>query len=152
MKRTLIILVAVVAIIGILAGSGLVTGASSGASPVLTVANPVSEMGDTVVILGSGYEPGQTVNIVLNTGDSKIDIAYALTGEASPVANERGAFVTAFTPGRIASRVLAAKRGGPSTGAYSFAATDEDYVAMATTPIAFWEAAPEGEELPGWAQ
>ena len=161
MKKSILVLIAVIAIIGLMAGTGIATGAANmGNGPNLVIATPVSELGEPVVILGSGFEPGETIRLVFDTGGSRIDIEYGLaeTGHSqrssgvSPVANDTGAFIAAWEPGRIASRVIASGRGGPGAGAYTIMATDTDYVTLTTTPIAFWEAVDEGEELPAWAQ
>ena len=149
MKKTVLIVLTLVTLMGLIAGTSIVAGAS-GDSPKLEAANPVTEMGEIVVFLGSGFEPGQEVNLVLSTPDGyKIDIAYALDGETSPVANEIGAFVTSWEPGRIASRVMASGRGGYGDGAYIITATDTDYVTLATAVMAFYEA---DDEMPRWAQ
>ncbi len=148
MKKAVVFLITLVAVVGLIAGTSFAVG-SPGSSPKLVIANPVTELGDTVIILGSGFEAGQAVNLVFETGKDRIDISYALTGEASPVANDLGAFVTAWEPGRVASRIIASKRGGPGEGAYAITATDEDYNSLVSAPLAFWEA---DEELPVWAQ
>ncbi len=153
MKKSILVLITVIAIIGLMAGTGIAAGAANmGNGPNLVIAAPVSELGEPVVILGSGFEPGETIYLVIDTGGSRIDIEYGLAGGVSPVANDTGAFVAAWEPGRIASRVIASGRGGPGAGAYTIMATDTDYVTLTTTPIAFWEAVDEGEELPAWAQ
>ena len=150
MKKMVVFLITLVAVVGLIAGTSFAAGSpGTGTGPNVVIANPVCELGDTVIILGSGYEPGQTVNLVLETGLDRIDIVSGLPDEASPVANELGAWATAWEPGRIASRVLASGRGGPGEGTYIITATDEDYNTLASAPVAFWE---EDEELPAWAQ
>ena len=151
MKKSILIILTLVTLVGLIAGTSIVVGAA-GSSPKLVIADPVAEMdADTVVvILGSGFEPGEEVSLVLSTPEGyKIDIAYALDGEASPVANELGAFVTSWELGRIGSRVMASGRGGYGDGAYLITATDTDYVALTTVPVAFYEV---DDEVPRWAQ
>ncbi len=153
MKKSILVLITVIAIIGLMAGTGIASGDSDmGNDPTLVIATPVSELGEPVTILGSGFHPGETIYLVIDTGDSRIDIEYGLASGVSPVANDAGAFIAAWEPGRIASRVIASGRGGPGAGAYAILATDTDYVTLTTTPIAFWEGVDEGEELPAWAQ
>ena len=153
MKKSILVLISVIAIIGLIAGTGIATGADMmGNGPNLVVATPVSELGEPVTIMGSGFEPGETIYLVIDTGESRIDLEYELADGVSPVINDVGAFVTAWDPGRIASRVIASGRGGPGAGAYTIMATDTDYVTLTTAPIALWEAVDEGEELPLGAQ
>ena len=118
---------------------------ASSTSPNVVIANPVCALNTPLVIMGSGYEPGQEVNIILTTPDgTKTDVSYALDTEASPVANELGAWATAWDNSRWVSKKLV------SVGVYTITATDTDYNALASAPFAFYD--PESEELPAWAQ
>jgi len=102
--------------------------------------------------MGSGFNPGDTVYLVIDIGGELTDIEYELDGEASPVVNDNGAFVIAWLPDRIQGRIIASGRGGPGAGAYTLMATNTDYVTLTTTPIAIWEEVGEGEELPAWVR
>lgn len=154
MKKSILVLITVVAVIGLIAGTSLATGAANnGNGPTLVVTKPVLQIGQPVTILGSGFEPGETVYLVINAGVAgSVDIEYELEGGVSPVVNDVGAFVTAWIPDRIAARVIAGSRGGPGNGAYTIMATDTDYNTLTTTPIALYEVPKDGSALPAWAQ
>ena len=150
MKKSILVLITVVAVIGLIAGTSLATGAANnGNGPTLVVTKPVLQIGQPVTILGSGFEPGETIYLVINTGESQIDIEYELSGGVSPVINDVGAFVTAWIPDRIADRVIRGSRGGPGNGAYTIMTTDTDYNTLTTVPIALWG---PGGDPPDWAK
>ena len=124
----------------------------AGDQPTLAVYPPVTQLGESVTIMGSGFNPGDTIYLVIDIGGSLTDIEYELDGEASPVVNDNGAFVIAWIPDRIHSRIIASGRGGPGAGAYTLMATNTDYIALTTTPMAIWEEVDEGESLPAWVR
>lgn len=155
MKKKLIWgLIAVILVAGLVVGgtSVGVTGASPAGegnpAPTLTVATPVLEIGKKtqVVIMGSGFEPGQEVNLLFTTMDGvRADVGATL--DPAPVANDLGAFATAWTgAGRYCSKKLIKE------GVYTITATDGEYNALATAPVAFYDAGKAEEEWPGWAK
>jgi len=117
------------------------------ANPVtVTVAVPVMELDKKAqaVIMGSGFEPGQEVRVLFITMDGgRSDIGYSLDPE--PVANEAGAWATAWT--ECGSRYI--KKGLIGEGIYTIIVTDSEYNTLASAPIAFYDAGQE--ELPSWA-
>ena len=83
--------------------------------PTVMAGTPVVKMSkkSTVVIMGTGFKPGQEVRILLSTWDGvRADIGYALKPE--PVANKVGAWVTTFSRGRFGRKQLIKGGGIPS--------------------------------------
>jgi len=123
----------------------------SEASPTVMVANPILELssGTQVVIMGSGFEPGQELRLLvhtLNRGNKMTDeIGWALT-EDPLVADELGAWITVFTPGRLISKKIITE------GVYSITATDNEYTPLAYTAVAFYDASKPVEEWSDWAK
>ena len=102
MKKLLVVLIAVVVIAGLVAGTTIAAGSpdSSNPAPNVVVTTPVVALSSsaTVTIMGSGYEPGQEVRLLVTSLDgAKADIGYALDPE--PVANEVGAWATVWDAG-----------------------------------------------------
>ena len=144
MKKTILLLITLVAVVGLIAGTSFAVGSPS-TSPNVVIANPVCALSTPLVIMGSGYEPGQEVNLILSLPDgNQMDIGYALDTGASPVANELGAWATAWDNSRWVKKKIVTQ------GVYTITATDTDYIALATAPFGFYD--PESEELPAWAQ
>ena len=153
MKKLIWGLIAVILVAGLVGGTSVgITGASpageSESALTLTVATPVLEIGKKtqVVIMGSGFEPGQEVNLLFTTMDGvRADIGYAL--DPAPVANDLGAWAAAWTgAGRYCSKKLIKE------GVYTITATDGEYNALATASVAFYDAGKPEEEWPGWAK
>ena len=153
MKKLIWGLVAVILVAGLVIGTSVgVTGASpagqSNPGPTVTVATPVLEISKNaqVVIMGSGFEPGQEVNIVFtDVSGVRADIATEL--DPAPVANDVGCWATAWTGcGRYCSKKLIKE------GVYVITVTDVEYKALATAAVAFYDAGKAEEEQPGWAK
>ena len=73
--------------------------------PVLSVATPVVKMSkkSEVVIMGTGFKPGQELFILFTTVDGyPSDIGYAL--KPAPKADQTGSFVTTWSAGRYVSK------------------------------------------------
>jgi hypothetical protein len=101
--------------------------------PRVIVATPMVKLSKKaeVVIMGSGFEPGQKVTILFATTDGmRTDVGYALKPE--PVANKTGAWVTTWKCGRFVSKKLVKGE------AYTITATDSDYNFLAHAPVAFY--------------
>lgn len=143
MKKFLRCTVAVFMLVGlmgvsssVLPGSGKCMAADEG--PVLTMGTPLVKMSkkSQVVIMGSGFKPGQEVRILITTPDGlQSDIGYALKPE--PKADQAGSWATTWDAGRYVSRKLI----DPKGGAYKILAADEDYNPIAHAPV-FFEAPP----------
>jgi hypothetical protein len=87
----------------------------------------------TVTLMGTGFEPGKTINFVMVTEDGvKTDIGYSFKPE--PVPNDTGAWASVWTDlGRfIGSKLVKA-------GVYTVIVTDSEYNPLAHAPIAFME-------------
>ena len=150
MKKLLVVLVAVVVIAGLVGGTTIAAGSPGGSDPAPTVVviTPVVELSNdaTVTIMGSGYEPGQEVVLIITSLDGvKADIGYAL--DPAPVANEVGAWATVWT---AAGRYV--KKKVVKEAIYSITVTDADYNTLATAPFGFYDASKPSEEWPSWAQ
>jgi hypothetical protein len=116
-------------------GQSLAQGGPSdkaGPSPVVVVANPMVKITKDakVVILGSGFKPGQEIRILFKPLDGvAADIGYALKPE--PVPNKLGAFVSTWTCGRHLRKNI-------KPGAFSLVVTDMEFGYLAQTPVAFY--------------
>jgi hypothetical protein len=112
----------------------MATAAQEGmASPAIVAANPLIkiEKNAKVVIIGSGFKPGQEIRILFKPLDGIYgDLGYAL--KPYPVPNKVGAFVTTWTCGRHLRKNI-------KESAYSLTVTTMDYMVLAQTPIAFFK-------------
>jgi len=119
-------------------------------SPSVAAASSVVQLhGDTKVVLtGSGFDPGQELRLLLTTEQGGIravsDFTYAADPE--PVANEEGAWVTAWGVfGRLFDKEVI------TDGVYAIVVTDTDNNPVATTSVAFYDPEKPQEEWPVWA-
>jgi len=135
MKKVIGSLIAVMLVVGLMGitGSNLLgPNESIAAEPVLSTATPLVKMSkkSKVVIMGSGFKPGQKVNILFTSPDGlQSDIGYAL--KPTPKADKTGSWATTWSAGRYVGRKLI------KGGAYKILATDEDYNPIAHTPVFF---------------
>ena len=150
MKKVTWILVTVIIMVGLIGvGSIGVSGASSasqsGLTPSVTIITPVVPLDKStkMVILGAGFEPGEELNLVIDTGGLLSDISSGLNPD--PVANEKGAFITTWTCSRYVSKKVV------KHGVYSLIVADDDYDFLAWTPFAFYDTSKPAEEWPSWA-
>ena len=126
----------VVGLMGISGSNFLGPNESIAAEPVLSTATPLVKMSkkSKVVIMGSGFKPGQEVRILFTTPDGlQSDIGYAL--KPTPKADKTGSWASTWNAGRYVGRKLI------KGGAYKFIATDDDYNPIAHTPVFFQAAA-----------
>jgi len=114
------------------------------------VVDPVVALGDDieVVLLGSGFEPGQEVRFMLTTDQeglvSQSDLTY--DSDPAPVASPEGAFVTAWGAlGRLADK------GVVREGVYNIVVADSDNNPLATAAVALYDSEKPQEEWPAWA-
>jgi hypothetical protein len=137
MKKMLGISVAILAVGLILTacvGAQKDTMTASGAmEPNLVVYPAVVKMDKkaTAFIMGSGFEPGKEILILLTTADGvKSDIGYSF--EPEPVPNKMGAWASEWKDcGRYISSELVKE------GVYVITVTDGEYHPLAEAPIAF---------------
>jgi hypothetical protein len=124
-------LVIVIALIGCLYIS-FGTGCASKAKPVLEVAGPAdTDKKPTMVISGTGFQPGQAIAILLTTDDGvETDIGYAL--KPDPKADSNGAWTTKWSYERFIKRKIV--KAGES---YKLTATDQEYNSLAETVFSF---------------
>ena len=142
-----LILVAVLVAGGTTGLVGASPASKSEPAPTVMVATPILTLDKKaeVIIMGSGFEPGQELHLLFTTMDGvRADIGYAVDPE--PVANEIGAWATAWAAGRYVSKKLIEE------GVYTFTVTDGAFNALASAPVAFYDAEKPQEELPGWAK
>ena len=150
MKKKVLIAVILVAVLLVGGTTGIVgANPASESEPASTVmvATPIVtlEKEAVVVIMGSGFEPGQELCLLFTTMDGvRADVGQYLDPE--PVANEIGAWATAWTPGRLITKKVI------RVGVYTITVTDGEYNALATAPVAFYDAEKPTEEWPGWAK
>ena len=143
----LAVVIAALALVG--GGSGLSVGAQgteTAVQPTVTVWPPVVKLHSStnVVIMGSGFKPGQELAILLPAADQNISsILDNVDPKPAPgqglLVDERGTIACLFTIGRL-ERLEA-------EGIFSIAITDLDYKILASAPIGF--ADPDGRSRVG---
>ena len=107
-------------------------GMMKGLGPVVVLGTPLVKMSkkSKVVIMGTGFKPGQEVRVLFNTPDGlQSDIGYALKPE--PKVNKSGTWGTAWSAGRYVGRKLI------KGGVYTITAADGEYNPLATAPVTF---------------
>ncbi|MFC1815609.1 hypothetical protein ACFL0M_06600 [Thermodesulfobacteriota bacterium] len=99
--------------------------------PIVTMGTPLVKMNKKtkVVIMGTGFKPGQEVKILLTTKDEMQTSLHGTIKPAGPVADKSGTWVTTWTLGNFARVVKA--------GAYKLNVTDSKYNFITHTPIGF---------------
>ena len=101
-------------------------------APVVALGSPLVKLSKKaeVVIMGTGFKPGQEINLVFITADGlKADIAYAL--KPLPKPDKTGAWMTTWSAGRYVSKKLVGK------GAFRIIVFDAEYTQLAHTAIGF---------------
>ena len=131
MKRLLVVLVAVVVLATLVTGGGILLAAEesqtdAGATVVVWPAVAKLHSNTPLVIMGSGFDPGQEVYVLLqHANGSTSNIVDGL--DPMPVADEGGNFGTLFVFGRL-ERISA-------EGVFSLTVTDVNYNTLAIVPI-----------------
>jgi hypothetical protein len=138
MKKVMWTLVAVAVLVcGTHMGVGLSSAEESlQPKPTVVVANPMVkiEKNAQLVIIGSGFNPGQELRILFKPLDGVFgDIGYAL--KPYPVPNKHGNWVTTWTCGRHLNKNI-------KESAYHLTVTTMEYDFLAQTPIAFYKEKP----------
>ena len=150
MKRLIIIVVSLVVLLTLAGGgTGLILGAQTtdtDVQPTVTVWPPVVELNakTSLVILGSGFEPGQELYILLRaaggTTSNLVDWVKPTPDPGNGVAvDEWGNFASVLTLSRL-ERLQ-------SEGVYSFIFTDMNFKTLTTAPVGF--ADPDGKSRAG---
>ncbi len=107
--------------------------AKTGMGPTIVVDNPMVKITKAakVTIIGSGFEPGQEIRVLLIPLDNVMtDLVDDLAPD--PVPNKIGAWVTTWTCGAHLQDTI-------KEGAYEIKITTMDYRVLAKTPIAFYK-------------
>lgn len=104
--------------------------------PVVTLGSPMVMMNkkSQVVIMGTGFKPGQEVKILLTTEDDMQTSLYGTTRPDDPVADKSGTWMTTWTLGNFVSQKVV------GAGAYKLTITDSKYNFITHTPIGFVQA------------
>ncbi len=94
-----------------------------------------------VIILGSGFQPGQEVLILFH------DALGVLTALPEPaVANERGSWATVWEMSDYVGKKII------TDGVYSIMAADAKYNVLATTTAGFVDVSKDAKDWPDWAK
>ena len=147
MKKTLIQLLTLSLVISLISLAGCATmkadkgdtGAAmaedqSALEPVVVVATPNVAMDKkaSVVLMGTGFQPGSEITILITDADGVLtDIGAEMKPE--PKADATGTWGTTWNAGRYISKKLIKK------GAYSIQVTDADYNPISMAPVNFYE-------------
>ena len=148
MKRAMWGFTAVIFLMGVLAGCAHMgvsketekdgSASQTQLAPTLVVVNPVKLEKDVkVVIIGTGFQPGQQLLILFKGHDGVLtNIGYAL--KPDPVPNNQGAWSATWTCGDHLREDI-------REGVYTIAASTPDYRFLAHAPVAFYKQQPEAK-------
>ncbi|MFC2059654.1 hypothetical protein ACFLTZ_00995 [Chloroflexota bacterium] len=104
-----------------------------------------------MVIIGSNFEPGQQIGIVVSAQGQTRSIIGKLC-KPEPVPDETGAWITVWTVDRYI-RMLGKMADNKGEGIYTLQVIDADQNLLASTPFAFANIAKKPvEEWAAWAQ
>ena len=109
---------------------------SADLGPVVSMGTPLVKMAGKktagVVIMGTGFKPGQEINILFVSPDGlQSDIGYALKPKPKP--DKAGSWTTTWSAGRYVARKLV----NPKGGAYKIVVSDAEYNPIAHTAVFF---------------
>lgn len=157
MKKVLYAWVTVIVVVGLVGGATLGPGKSEaqegltsqgGLAPTVVIQPSYVlrlDKNTKVAIMGSGFNPGQEVRLVITQSDGSIsDISSELVPE--PKANEFGVWGTTWSVGDYASSSVA------GAGLYIMKACDESYQVLTTVPFGYYDTKKPYKEWPSWAQ
>jgi hypothetical protein len=102
--------------------------------PMVTMGTPLVKMSkkSQVVIMGTGFKPGQEINVLFVSPDGlQSDIGYAL--KPAPKPDKTGSWTTTWSAGRYVARKLV----DPKGGAYKIVVTDGEYNPIAHSAVFF---------------
>ena len=129
MKRVIGSLIAVFLIVGFV---GITVCTAGELGPVVSMGTPLVKMSKNskAVIMGTGFKPGQEVNVLFVSPDGlQSDIGYAL--KPAPKADKTGSWTSTWSAGRYVGRKLI------KGGAYKMVVTDEEYNPIGHTAVYF---------------
>lgn len=134
MNKILGRLIGLFLICGLISAMGLNPGGCIAADlgPTITMGTPLVKMSDkaTVVIMGTGFKPGQYIRIIFTTSDGQdADIGYALKPE--PKADNTGTWGTTWSAGRFVKKEMI------TGGVYKISVADDDFNTIAQAPVFF---------------
>ena len=125
----------------------------SALAPSAMAVNPIAplEPDTKIVLMGSGFEPGQEVALVLYVREAgevfRSDLTYA--AEPQPVADDTGAWVTSWGD---FERWVGKKLIGQGVFTISVADPTAGYKPLTSVPVAFYDSSKPQEEWPSWAK
>ena len=131
MKKVIGSLMALFFVVGITS-----VGFAGNMGPVVSMGTPLVKMAGKktagVVIMGTGFKPGQEINILFVSPDGlQSDIGYAL--KPAPKPDKTGSWTTTWSAGRYVARKLI----NPKGGAYKIVVSDGEYNPIAHTAVFF---------------
>jgi hypothetical protein len=111
-------------------------GFASELGPVVSMGTPLVKMAGKktagVVIMGTGFKPGQEVRVLFVSPDGlQSDIGYAL--KPAPKPDKAGSWATTWNAGRYVARKLI----NPKGGGYKILVADSEYNPIAYTTVFF---------------
>lgn len=100
-----------------------------------------------VTLMGSGYEPKQSVRLLMKMADGVwTDISGYLADGTAPVANDSGTWVTVLNCGDYVNRKYVTE------GVWAIMVADESWNTLATTTIGFVNTTKDVKEWPLWGK
>ena len=149
MRKLGIVIVAAILLISMLVAGCAKPAPATTVKPSVVVTPAVAPLDakTQIVIMGSDYQPGQKIKILIRDPQvgSLVNIA-TLVNPAEPVPNEQGAWATVWTLGRYVSR------GVFQEGIYYIRITDDSGNILASAPIGLADVTKPREQWPTWAQ
>ncbi len=124
-------------------GSAFAAGQAAAPRPTISVSSPVMVLDKNakLVILGSGYRPGQEVTVLFQ------DALGVLTNvPETAVANERGSWAMVWEMKDYVDKKII------GDGVYAIMAADAKYNIFATTAVGFIDASKDPKDQPAWAK
>ncbi|MFC1893695.1 hypothetical protein ACFLYR_06700 [Chloroflexota bacterium] len=153
MKKLSVVLLTVFLLGLLIVGSTQVFGATSSgsASHTLVLSQSVVPLDakSQIVIMGSGYEPGQEVTLLAHLSGGRAPWATAsdlgvYLNPTPVIANEFGVWATVWTVDRFSRLAV--------TGMYLLEVADDEYNTLASVPFGFVNMKEPQEEWPAWGQ
>jgi hypothetical protein len=144
MKRVFLSLLTVSFVIGIILFNGIenqIFAAETAFKPVVTLSSHYVQMDKKakVVIMGTGFQPGQKLVLLVTTTDG-IDTDQNALINPYPKPDATGTWSTTWECGKLIGEELI------KAGAYKLTVTDDDYNEIAITPVGFYEKKKEGDK------
>jgi len=126
------------------------------AVPCVTITPNVAKIDSKLqmVIMGSGFEPGQEIRLIVCVQGLEDSILQGGEGEVlnvKPVPDEIGDWITVWSL-KSHIKMLAATTTNKGEGLYTIQVTDADFNVLASAPFALADTTKPKEQWPGWAQ